>query len=224
MEFLGLTQLLDWLEGFLAKNVSLPDLKELIEGQKFSQSGEVTLEDIDFDRYNYYYIDISALRRDGVRFSTNCDLSGEKLSASATPFYGSADLLAAELVTDGSKVYVNSPELTGTAYYEVDTTTLGKDLRKLGADRDEVDALSFNIFQLVKNTQEITKMDSDSRKAVEGGGKNSMELYLEELEFRTGEMPVTLRVDYSISSYQNIPSVKSPVMLSTLNGDIGQQQ
>lgn len=151
-----------------AKDVGLPDLKELVESQKFSQSCEVALEDFDL---GYSYFDTSALEGVGVRFSANYDLSGEKLSAAATPFYGSVDLLTAELVMDGSKIYVNSPELTGSTYYGMDTMTLGEDLQKLGADEDEVGELSFNIFQLVKEMQEITKMDAENQKAIADAGK-----------------------------------------------------
>ena len=53
----------------------------------------------------------------------------------------------------------------------MDTMTLGEDLRKLGADEDEVGELSFNIFQLAKKMQEITQMDSENRKAIEDAGK-----------------------------------------------------
>lgn len=155
-----------------AKDAGLPDVKDLIESQKFSQSAEVTLEEIDLGWYgSYYYYDVSALEGVGVRFSTNYDLSGEKLSASATPFYGSADLLTAELVMDGSRIYINSPELAGSTYYGLDTMTLGKDLQELGADEDMVGDLSFNIFQLVKDMREITKVDDENQKAIEDAGK-----------------------------------------------------
>lgn len=156
-----------------ARDAGLPDLNGLIEGQKFSQSGEIALEGIDLGWYGYFF-DVSALEGTGVRFSANYDLSGEELSASVTPFYGSVDLLTAELVMDGSKVYVHSPELTGSTYYGLDTMTLGRDLQNLGADRDEVGGLSFNIFQLVKDMREITETDSESQKAIADAGK---ELY-----------------------------------------------
>ena len=158
-----------------AKSAGLPDLKSLTEDQKFSQSGEIVLEDIDLGWYGYFLdYSVSALEGIGVRFSTNYDLSGEKLSASATPFYGSVDLLTAELVMDGSRIYFNSPELLGNTYYGLDTATLGKDLRALGAGEDEVGNISFNIFQLVKDIQEITEMDGENQKAIEEAGK---ELY-----------------------------------------------
>ena len=148
-----------------SKNIGLPDLKDLIGGQKFSQSGEIALEDIDLGWYGYFF-DASALEGAGVRFSSNYDLDGEKLSLSASPFYGSADLLTAELVLDGSGVYVNSPELTGTTCYGLDTMTLGRDLVKLGANEDEVGGICFNIFQIVKKMQEITEMDDEDRSAI----------------------------------------------------------
>lgn len=151
-----------------AKDVGLPDLTGLVNSQKFSQSVEIALEDVNL---NYYYFDASVLEGIGIRYSANYDLPGEKLSVLATPFYGSADLLTAELVMDGSRIYINSPELTGATYYGLDTMTLGKDLQKMGADKDEVGDLSFNIFQLVKKIQEITEMDSGSRKAIEEAGK-----------------------------------------------------
>lgn len=156
-----------------ARDAGLPDLNGLIEGQKFSLSGEIAWVDLDLGWYNYYF-DASVLEGIGIRFSENCDLSGEELSASVTPFYGSVDLLTAELVMDGSKVYVHSPELTGSTYYGLDTMTLGRDLQNLGADEDEVGNLSFNIFQLAQRIQEITEMDDESRKAIEEAGK---ELY-----------------------------------------------
>ena len=146
-----------------ARDAGLPDLRSLIESRKYSQSGEIALEDIDLDRY----FGIPALKGAGVRFSANYDLDTEQLSASATPFYGSVDLLTADLVMDGSRVYVNSPELMGKTYYGLDTATLGRDLRELGADEDEVGDLSFNIFQLMKKTREITEMDGGDRSAVE---------------------------------------------------------
>lgn len=154
-----------------AKDAGLPDLTDLLESQKYSQSVEIALEDVKLDRY---YFDASALEGIGVRWSTNYDLDGEKLSASVTPFYGSADLLTAQLVMDGSKIYVNSPELMGSTYYGLDTMTLGKDLQKMGADEDMVGNISFNVFQLAKKIQEITEMDSDNEKAIEEAGK---ELY-----------------------------------------------
>lgn len=153
-----------------ARDAGLPDLRSLIESRRYSQSGEIALEDIDLDRY----FGIPALKGAGVRFSVNYDLDAEQLSASATPFYGSVDLLTADLVMDGSRVYVNSPELTGRTYYGLDTATLGRDLRELGADGDEVGDLSFNIFQLIKETREITEMDGGDRSAVENA---VMELY-----------------------------------------------
>ena len=155
-----------------AKSAELPDLNDLIESQKFSQSGEIALEDIDLGWYGIFLDDdLSVLEGIGVRFSTNYDLSGEKLSASVTPFYGSADLLTAQLVMDGSKVYVNSPELAGSTYYGLDTMTLGRDLRDLGADEDVVGNLSFNIFQLVQRIQEITETDDESLIAIADAGK-----------------------------------------------------
>ena len=167
-----------------ARDAGLPDLRELIEGQKLSQSGEVVLEDIDLGWYGYFLdYSVSALEGTGVRFSTNYDLPGEKLSASVTPFYGSADLLTAELVMDGSKIYVNSPQLLGNTYYGLDTATLGKDLQGLGAGEDQVGNISFNIFQLMKDIQKIAEMDDESRKAIEDASKE----LLDAIEVEKGE-------------------------------------
>lgn len=155
-----------------AKSAGLPDLKELLESKKYSQSGEIALEDIDLGWYtSFIRYDVSALEGLGIRFSANYDLSGEKMSASVTPFYGSADLATAELVMDGSRVYVNSPELLGNTYYGLDTMTLGKDLQNLDVDDDVAGDLSFNLFQLARDVQEITQMDEESKKALEDAGK-----------------------------------------------------
>ena len=155
-----------------SRDAGLPDMRALTESQSFSRSGEIALENIDLGWYGFFLdYDVSVLEGIGVRYSTNYDLSGEKLSASVTPFYGSADLLTAQLVMDGSKVYVTSPELAGSTYYGLDTMTLGKDLWKLGADEDEVGNLSFNIFQLAKRMQEITEMDDENRDAIADAGK-----------------------------------------------------
>lgn len=153
-----------------AKDAGLPDLKELTEGQQYSQSVEIALENVDLGWYGFFF-NASALEGIGVRVSTNYDLPGEKLSASATPFYGSADLLTAELVMDGSKVYVSSPELTGGVSYGLDTMTLGRDLQKLGAGEDVVGDLSFNVFQLVKKMRETAELDAESRNAVEDAAR-----------------------------------------------------
>ena len=153
-----------------AKEAGLPDWKALIEGQEFGQSIEIALEDADLGWYGYFF-DISALKGTGIRVSTNYDLSGEKFSASATPFFGSADLLTAELVMDGSRVYVGSPELIGGTCYGLDTMTLGRDLQKLGADQDMVGDLSFNIFQLAKKVQEAAEPDSESRNTMKDACK-----------------------------------------------------
>ena len=148
-----------------ARDAGLPDLNDLTEGQTFSQSVEVALEKLDLGVYGLFF-DTSALEGAGIRISTNYDLAGEELSASVTPFYGSADLLTAQLVMEGSRVYVNSPELLGKTCFGLDTETLGRDLRELGADEDIVGDLSFNIFQLMKKMRETPETNGGTRSAI----------------------------------------------------------
>lgn len=152
------------------EKAGLPDVQGLYESKKYSGSVEVALKDISMGGYGFYYTDYSVLEGIGLRYSADVNVDGQKLGASVTPFYGSVDLVTAQMVMDGSKLYIGSPELTKGTFYGLDTMTLGADLVAMGAD-DEIEDFGFNLFELVKQFQNDTEIDKDQKKELEKAAK-----------------------------------------------------
>lgn len=145
------------------EKTGLTDALGVLESQKYSQSVGLTIADFD---------DSSVLEGFGLKAKVDANLPGQKLGVTGSVHYGATDLGSLQLAAEGSKFYLGSPELLGEgAFYGVDTSTLGADLADL-VGADEVEDLSFNVFELIEILQENLQPDKESKKAAEQAVKD----------------------------------------------------
>lgn len=143
------------------EKTKLTNITDLAAEKDLSQDISFRLSSVEGD---------SALKGAGVRMSVDSSLSGRVIGVGVTPYFGSADLLNLHLKLDNDKIYVGSPELIENSYFMVNTATIGEDLNRL-LGTDEAENLSFNIFDLVEQSQKIAAVDEEMEKALRKAGK-----------------------------------------------------
>ncbi len=145
-----------------AEALGAPDFEKLSESKKISQSGS-------FEVRSIAGLDSDMIKGLGFRFASGYDLKGKKMDLTGTAFFGSADLIGAQLTAEDNLMYLYVPELFGDTAYGVDTTTLGADLDKLseGELPEEYANLSFNLFDLLETLDtDPVKPDKEAEKAL----------------------------------------------------------
>lgn len=138
-----------------------------------------TMKDVSMD-YDFWLDKLdgsSELEGMGVRGFLDTSLSNEKIAISATPYFGSADLVTLNVKLDGEKLYAGSPELTKDVFYMINTKTIGADAEKLFGAAG-VEDLGFNLFELIKSIEKIASDNADVQKAV----SKALRSFLKEIE------------------------------------------
>lgn len=146
----------------VADQFGLSTVLKMVSEQKYSQNLTAEITDVN-GMMGGGASDLEGL---GMRLTTDVNLPGEAIGLSVTPFYDSTDLLTAQLLMDGSKIYFASPELLKETIPGVDTKTLGKDLLAAGAEAEDIESLSFNTFEVIKKAIELTAPSKDSKKVI----------------------------------------------------------
>ena len=129
--------------------LGMPELDELIQGRSCSQRMSYALNSMSPELTGGY--SVYAFKGLGLRISTDYDHKGRKMDAELAAFLDGEDLAAIQLLVDGGKVMMASPEFTKGQAYGLNTETLGKNLVRLGAWSKEVDIekIGFNLFDLM---------------------------------------------------------------------------
>lgn len=126
------------------KALNLPDTAQWQKEQNISQRLTLGLKSINSDLVGY---DMSALS--GLALGFRTDFSGaDRLMSCELEVGWGEELIDLWLKAEDDELYFNSPQLTGSTHYGVNTETLGSDLTKLTGDNSMED-LSFNLFDLV---------------------------------------------------------------------------
>ena len=164
-----------------AERMGLTTLTDLQEKQAYSMDLSVSLSQLPAD-LSYYY-DASVLEGIGVRLGTDVNLESRALAYSASAFYGSADLVRANLALEDTVLTVYSPEFLGDSALGMDTMTLGADLADLDPDnKDMYKNISFNLFDFLDKYTQTPEVDKEALKAlrdaieVEETGKETVEV------------------------------------------------
>lgn len=159
----------------------MPDVNQLVGNQKVTQELSLGIKNIS-DELGYYYADLSMLEGMGFSVMEGVNLSGRKMDMSVGVTYGSFDVLSAWANIDDETVTFGSPQFLGGSVYGFNTETLGGDLARLGDVPDEVEAISFNIFDTLDaldNTDEVDKTalkDLADAIEVEKSGKETIDV------------------------------------------------
>lgn len=162
--------------------IGMPDLKKLSESKKVRTDMSLQLKSFGGD-LSYYTPQLAMLEGFGFNASAGIDLPGRKMDASAAASYGSAELLTFWFQADDDVLSVGCPELLDNKAYGINTSTLGKDLDKLGADLEEgMEKMSFNLFDIIETFSKPIEVDKAAVKAltnaieVEKTGKSSVDV------------------------------------------------
>lgn len=159
----------------------LPDIERLAKDKKITQEISFKIKSV-ADELSYYYTDLSMLEGMGISVTEGVNLPGKKMDLSVGVTYGSSDVLSAWTNIDNDTVTFGSPQFLGSSAYGFNTETLGKDLAKLGGVPDEVESISFNIFDTLDafdNTVEVDKTalkDLTNAIEVEKSGKENIDV------------------------------------------------
>lgn len=169
-------------------SMGIPDLTGLVRDKSYSQRFSFALGSVNQEMTGY---DLSALKGLGMRMEMDYDQKGRKMDLDMAAFWDDEDLASIQMLVDGGKMYLTSPDFTKGDAYGFDTETIGADLDRLGADGGEVDLkkISFNLFDLVERTtpspEQAKEMETAIAEAskqlidaleVEKGGKESIEV------------------------------------------------
>lgn len=136
------------------KALNLPDTAQWQKEQNISQRLTLGLKSINSDLVGY---DLSALSGLALGFRTDFTGADRLMSCELEVGWGE-ELIDLWLKAEDDELYFNSPQLTGSTHYGVNTETLGADLTKLTGD-NSMEGLSFNLFDLVDTVLE--KMDQE---------------------------------------------------------------
>ena len=93
----------------------------------------------------------------GFAMSAGVDLKGRQAMLGFTGYYGSADLLNADMILDDEIASVGSPELLGDDRYGINTMELGDGLAALDP---EMEGMGFNAFEIAEIYQNFVKEQS----------------------------------------------------------------
>lgn len=127
------------------KALNLPDTAQWQKEQNISQRLTLGLKSINSDLVGY---DMSALSGLALGFRTDFSGADRLMSCELAAFWGEEELIDLWLKAEDDELYFNSPQLTGSTHYGVNTETLGADLTAMTGD-DSMEDLSFNLFDLV---------------------------------------------------------------------------
>ena len=149
----------------------IPDLTELVQGRSYSQEFSVALGSISQELTGWY--DLSALKGLGARVGTDYDQKGRKMDAEIAVFWDDQDLASFQMLVDGGKISVSSPDFTKGNAYGIDTETLGADLDRLGLEDDDIDVkkIGFNIFDLMDKAVPDEQQTKEMKSAAEEASK-----------------------------------------------------
>ena len=158
------------------EKVDIPDLSKIYKDQNASASVSVQLSDLNEEMLlGTSEYDLSGLNGLGVRYALDLDIPNRKGGAEATAFWGASDLISAQLALDNGVIAASVPELTDDTFYGLNTETLGADLSDLGVDDEEVEAISFNIFDIYELFTPDLKENEESAKLMKDAGKALVE-------------------------------------------------
>lgn len=171
------------------KTLGVPELGELIQGRSYTQRMSFALNSVSPELTGWY--ELYSLKGLGLRINTNYDQKGRKMDAEMAAFWDDEDLASIQILVDGGRVLMASPEFTKGEAYGLNTETLGKDLARLGVEDDEIDVekIGFNLFDLMDKampseaqTKEVKAAMADACKQlfdaveVKKGGKQGVEV------------------------------------------------
>lgn len=143
-----------------------PDLKKLAENKKVRVDMSFQIKNL-ADELTGYSSEAALLKGLGMSLSSGTDLPGRKMDLSATVSYGSVELLTFWGRVDDDVVSVGCPELLDNKSYGLNTSTLGKDLDKLGAELpDGMEDMSFNLFDIIDTFSQPIEVDKAAQKAL----------------------------------------------------------
>lgn len=107
----------------------------------------------------------------GVRYEGAHSLPQRDISMTLTPYYGAVDLLTLEAAIQDSCVYFRIPEILGSDYYGVNTTTLGADLVRQDRADPNLASFGFNFFDLTQMVAELTQPSEEAIQELANAGK-----------------------------------------------------
>jgi len=145
------------------EKAGMPDISKVLESEKFSQKMAVTLT----DGGRVGYTDLSVLEGFGISAGIDTNISGKKLGVTGALSYEDELLVSGQFAVEDDKVYLAVPEILGDGvYYGLSTKTLGADLVNVGVD-DEIEPLSFNLFELIEKVKSGTEMSKENEKLID---------------------------------------------------------
>lgn len=126
----------------------------------------------------------------GINLSAGVDVSGKKAGITGTATFGSTELINAFLTVNNDTVTFYLPELMDPNALSFNTETLGKDLEHAGLTEydEELEDLSFNLFDLMQSGESVKELDPAVTKAlvkaieVEKQGKETVEVNGQDLK------------------------------------------
>lgn len=127
--------------------MGLPDLNSLVREGAYSQRFSLELNGLNSNLVGY---DVSALEGLGLNMSGSLNQKDRKLDFGLSVFWGEEDIVGLAVQADDSELYFNAPDFTGETFYGVNTETLGDDLRAMAEDPEDVEDISFNLFELLE--------------------------------------------------------------------------
>lgn len=143
-----------------ADGLDIPDYTDLVMGRAYNNTMDLKLTEADAELFGEIPTGI------GLRYEAAGSLPDQDLSMSLTPYYGSVDLLTAQIAFQDDYLYAYAPDILGEGYYAIDTTTVGKDLVASGLANSNLETLGFNIFDLVELVEAHTAPTEEAKKAV----------------------------------------------------------
>ena len=143
-----------------AKANPLTGWRDALEDNEISESLSLEITRVG-DLLNTPYLDMDFLQGMGVRLTGDLSLSARSLETSAALFYRGEDLLRAQLGIEDTLAEIYLPELMDGRSLAFDTTTLGQELARLGAEGTE--ELSFDFFDLL-DSSELPELDGQAAK------------------------------------------------------------
>ena len=168
-------------------------LREILEKQAYTQKIGLELEKLSVDDYSGN--DYSIMKGLGADLILASDLPGHKIGVNGMLRWGSVDLVEAYVTMEEGKIIAFCPELMDDTALGIDTETIGKDISEAdwfedftGEDMDDFEDLSFNIFDLIDITREVTPMDTAAQKElvnaieVEKDGSDEVEVNGEDIK------------------------------------------
>lgn len=181
------------------KKVVAFDYAAAAKKEAFSQELSVNFDSIP---------DLTLSRSLGLRLRVDANIPDEYLGADLALTAGAESLLTLRAAADGDLLYAGSPELLDSAYYGINTKTLGKDIAAMPMNLDPdgtFSDLSFNIFQLYSEYLKAEPLDPKVTKEF----WNALEVE----RLRSGKLRVN---DSSLSSTEYLVTIPSDALADYL--------